>query len=118
MKYLLMLFADEQVGSQIPPADMNKFMDLMYAYEAALTKAGVHVANSALQPTWEAKTIHVDEGEIKVQDGPYAEAREQLGGYYIIECEDMNAAVGWAAQCPAATWGHIEVRPYNQHFRE
>jgi hypothetical protein len=118
MKYLLMLFADEKTGTQIPPAEMNKFMDMMYAYEATLTKAGVHVANSALQPTWTAKTINVDNGELKVHDGPYAETREQFGGYYIIDCADMDAAVDWAAKCPAATWGKIEIRPYNEHFRE
>ena len=80
MKYLLMLYADEKIGAQIPPAEMSKAMDLMYAYEAALTKAGVQVANAGLAPTWDAKTISLETGELKVHDGPYAETREQLGG--------------------------------------
>ncbi|MDB5528971.1 MAG: hypothetical protein JWR51_2074 [Devosia sp.] len=118
MKYLLMLYANEKVGTKIPPAEMNKFMDKMYAYEATLTKAGVHIANAALQPTWTAKTINLDDGELKVHDGPYAETKEQFGGYYMIDCPDMDAAVSWAAQCPAATWGRIEIRPYNEYSRE
>jgi len=118
MKYLLMLYADEKVGTKIPPAEMNKFMDLMYAYQDTLTKAGAFIATAPLQPTTAAKTINLDNGELKVHDGPYAETREQFGGYIIIECADMNAAVQWAAKCPAATWGKIEIRPYNEHSRE
>ena len=116
MKYLLMLYANEKQGAKIPPADMSKFMAMMYAYEATLTKAGVHVANSALQPTWSARTIHLDDGELKVHDGPYAETREQFGGYFIIEATDMSAAVKLAALCPAATWGQIEIRPYHPGY--
>jgi hypothetical protein len=118
MKYLLMLYADEKAGSKIPPADMSKFMDRMYAYEASLTKAGAFVATSALAPTWDAKTINLDDGELKVHDGPYAETKEQFGGYYIIEAADMDAAVDWAAKCPAATWGKIEIRPYHDYSRK
>lgn len=114
MKYLLMLYADEKAGAKIPPADMSRFMDMLYAYEAALTKAGAFVATAPLQPTTTARTIHLDDGELKVHDGPYADTREQFGGYYIIDCPDMDAAIAWAAQCPAATWGRIEIRPYHQ----
>lgn len=114
MKYLLMLYADEKAGAKILPADMSRFMDMMYAYEAALTKAGAFVATAPLQPTTTARTIHLDDGELKVHDGPYADTREQFGGYYIIDCPDMDAAIAWAAQCPAATWGKIEIRPYHQ----
>ena len=112
MKFLLMLFADEKAGSQIPPEKMAGFMDQMYAYQDALTKAGAFVATAGLAPTWDAKTVQVQDGELKVHDGPYAETREQLGGYYMIEAPDMEAALKLAAQCPAATWGHVEVRPY------
>ena len=114
MKYLLMLYADEKQGAKISPADMSKFMDLMYAFEAALTKAGAFVATAPLQPTSAAKTINLDDGELKVHDGPYAETREQFGGFYIIEAPDMDTAISWAARCPAATWGKIEIRPYHQ----
>ena len=118
MKYLLMLYADEKAGARIPPDQMSKFMATMYAYEATLTKAGVFVATAPLQPTSSAKTIHLDDGQLKVHDGPYAETKEQFGGYYIIDCPDMDAAMSWAAKCPAATWGQIEIRPYNEYSRE
>jgi Uncharacterized protein conserved in bacteria len=125
MRYLLMLYADENAGAAIPPQDMAKAMDTMYAYQEALTKAGAFVSTSALAPTTQARTLRMEGGEVrqtgagfvneggalKVQDGPYAEAREQFGGFFIIEAEDMDAAVKWAARCPAAQWGPVEIRP-------
>lgn len=112
MKYLLMLYADEKVGNQIPKDEMAKFMARMHAYQDALTKAGAFVSTAGLTPTWDAKTIALENGDLKVHDGPYAETREQFGGYYMIEAPDMDAAVKLAAQCPAATWGKIEIRPF------
>ncbi len=105
MQYLLMLYADEKAGAEIPPEDMAGAMQEMAAYQAGLEKAGAFIGNSGLQPTWEAHRPfawravrsrsrprlpgHVyfanEGGELKVHDGPYAETREQLGGYYIIE---------------------------------
>jgi len=113
MKFLLMLYAEEKVGLAIPPEQMAGFMDQMYAYQQTLEKAGGFVATSALQPTTAARTVSTAGGELKVHDGPYAETREQFGGYFIIEAPDMDRAVELAAQCPAAGWGSIEVRPYH-----
>ena len=110
MRYLLMLFAEEAVGLQIPADEMAGYMGQMHAYRAALIKAGAFVETAPLMPTTTACTIRVQDGETTVQDGPYAETREQLGGYYIIEAPDMDAARTGAARCPAATWGAIEVR--------
>lgn len=110
MKYMLLLFAEERVGLQIPPDQMAGFMQQMYAYRDALRKADAFVATAPLMPTTEACTVRVQDGQMKVEDGPYAETREQLGGYYVIEAPDMDAARKWAARCPAATWGTIEVR--------
>ena len=108
MKYMLMLYADEKAGAQIPPDQMAKVMQTMGAYQQALEKAGAFIATSALAPTWDAKTLRMEGGEIKVRgpgeyvneggelkvhDGPYAETREQLGGYFIIEAPDMDAAL-------------------------
>lgn len=112
MKYLLMLFADEKAGNAIPPEQMAGFMKQMHTYQATLEKAGAFVATAGLSPTWDARTVAVENGELKVHDGPYAETREQLGGYYIIEASDMSKATELAALCPAATWGKIEIRPY------
>jgi hypothetical protein len=124
MKYMLMLYADQRAGSEIPDEDMAKAMETMYSYQEALTKAGAFLATSALTPTWQAKTLRMEGGEItnrdgtfvneggelKVHDGPYAETREQFGGYFLIDVPDMDTALKWAARCPAAQWGPIEVR--------
>lgn len=131
MKFLLMLYADEKAGAQIPPDQMQKAMETMFAYQAALEKAGAFVATAALMPTGEAKTLTMEGGdiarqpdgsfvneggELRVHDGPYAETREQLGGYYIIDAPDMDAAIQWAKRCPAAQWGSIEIRPYRPEY--
>lgn len=131
MKYMLMLYADEKAGAQIPADDMAKAMEDLYAYQDALTKAGAFVATAALARTWDAMTLRMEGGEVKVQadghfvneggelkvhDGPYADTREQFGGYFIIKAPDMDAALKWAARCPAAQWGSIEVRPYMEGF--
>lgn len=110
MRYMLMLYADEAAGSKIPPEEMGKYMGQMYAYREALTKAGAFVETNPLARTDTACTVRMVDGEMKVHDGPYAETREQFGGYFIIEAPDMDAARTWAARCPAATWGTIEVR--------
>ncbi|WP_224703226.1 YciI family protein [Devosia aquimaris] len=116
MNYLLMLFADEKAGMAIPPDQMAGFMNQMAAYQATLEKAGAFVGTAALQTTDTARTITTQGGELKVHDGPYADTREQFGGYFIIAAPDMAAAIALAAQCPAATWGHIEIRPYHPQF--
>lgn len=127
MRYMLMLYADEKAGAQIPPDQMQKAMETLYAYQEALTKAGAFVMTAPLARTHEAKTLHMeggdatfrdgkgaafvnDTGELKVHDGPYAETREQFGGFYIIEAADMDEAIAWARKCPAAQWGPVEVR--------
>lgn len=116
MKFLLMLYADEKAGAAIPPDQMAGFMGQMAAYQGALEKAGAFVATAALQMTPNARTLTTNGGELKVHDGPYADTREQFGGYFIIEAPDMAGAVELAAQCPAASWGSIEVRPYHPGY--
>jgi hypothetical protein len=130
MKYMLMLYADEKAGAEIPPELMAQAMQTLGAYQQALTKAGAFVATAALLPTWEAKTLRMEGGEIverhgaflneggelRVHDGPYADTREQFGGYYIIDVPDMTAAIDWARKCPAAQWGPIEIRPYHPDY--
>ena len=131
MRYMLMLYADEKSGEAIPPDQMKLAMDTLYAYQDALTKAGAFVATAPLARSWDARTLRMDGGEItrgedgafqnkggelRVHDGPYAETREQFGGYYIIEAADMDEAIAWARRCPAAQWGPIEIRPYVEGF--
>jgi hypothetical protein len=116
MRYLLMLYADEKAGAAIPPADMAGYMGQMNAYKDMLSKAGAFVTAEPLGRTNRASTIRVQKGKLHVQHGPYAETREQLGGYYIIEASDMDEARRLAALCPAATWGAIEIRPIGADF--
>ena len=125
MRYLLMLYADEKAGAAIPADQMQKAMETMFAYQDTLTKAGAFVMTAPLSPTHEARTLSMAGGEVRpnsdgafvaeggrlqVHDGPYADTREQFGGFYIIEAADRDEAVAWAAKCPAAQWGSIEVR--------
>jgi hypothetical protein len=81
------------------------------AYTLALKEAGVMVGGAALQPPPTATTVRRRDGRRDVQDGPYAEAKEQLGGYYVIDVPDLDRALEWAARCPAAASGAVEVRP-------
>lgn len=110
MRYLLMLHADETVGAALKPEEMKAGMDLMAAYAQALEKAGAFVATEALDFASSGSLVTVRDGETRVQDGPFVESREQFGGYFIIEAADEDEARKWAARCPGATWGTVEVR--------
>ena len=82
-----------------------------FEYTEALRDAGVHVAGEALQPVDSATTVRVRDGETQIIDGPFAETKEFLGGYYILDCPDLDTALGWAAKMPNIHYGTIEVRP-------
>ena len=130
MQYMLLLFADETVGANFTKQDMERAMAIMGAYNETLRKAGAMVMTAPLFRTPDAKTVRMEGGtvdpatftsqggELKVHDGPYAETREQLGGFYIIEAENMDEAVAWAGKCPAAQWGSIEVRQIFETYAE
>jgi hypothetical protein len=82
-----------------------------FEYTQALQDAGVHVAGEALQPVDSATTVRVRDGETQIIDGPFAETKEFLGGYYILDCPDLDTALGWAAKMPNIHYGTTEVRP-------
>lgn len=110
-EYMLLLHADEKAGSALPPEVMAGWMEKMNAFADALRKAGAHVGHGALGLSTSASIVSLDEeGEMRVEDGPFAETREQLGGYYLIRAKDLAKAQQWAAKCPAAIWGHVEIR--------
>ena len=81
------------------------------AYTEAMTKAGTLVVRHRLRPKTTASSVRVRDGKIEVLDGPYAESKEQLGGYHMIDVADLDAALSWTARCPGAQYGTIEVRP-------
>ena len=111
MKYMLLIYSSESTFQALPKAEVERAIAAYHAYTEALTQAGVRVASDRLQPIASATTVRVTNGKTNVLNGPYAETREQLGGFYMIDVPDLDAALSWAARCPGASHGAIEVRP-------
>jgi hypothetical protein len=111
MQYLLMIYGNESAMMNAPKEASSQVLTAYMAYTEAIKKAGVLVGSNRLRPTSEATTVRVPNGKKSVVNGPFAETKEQLGGYYLIEAPDLDAALSWAARCPGAQHGAIEVRP-------
>jgi hypothetical protein len=111
MKYMLMIYGDEAGESKTPASDMNQIMAAYQAYSEALLEAGVMSGGERLHPSSTATTVRVAGGKTSVLNGPYAESREQCGGFYLIDVPDLDSALSWAARCPGASHGVVEVRP-------
>ena len=111
MKYLLMIYASEAEENAMSPEETGKLMQAYGPYTEALIKAGALQAGERLRPIADATSVRVRNGKTEVLNGPYAETREQLGGYYQIDVPDLDAALAWAARCPSSSYGTIEVRP-------
>ena len=111
MKYLLTIYADESRYATMTPADSAALMEAYGRFGTEAEAAGVLVGGEGLQPTATATTVRVRDGETLLTDGPFAETREQLGGYYLLDCADLDEANGWAAKIPDAAVGAVEVRP-------
>ena len=110
MQYLLALYADESNFARMTPEQQQQGYAAYMAYTQALKDAGAHVSSNRLRPSSTATTLRTTDGKIKVLDGPFAESREQLAGYYLIDVADLDAAMTWAARCPGAQHGTVEVR--------
>ena len=111
MKYLLNIYASESQEHAMSPEATGQLMQAYGAYTEALVKAGVMQGAERLRPSTDATSVKVRGGKTEVLNGPYAETREQLGGYYVIDAPDLDAALSWAARCPTSSYGTIEVRP-------
>ena len=112
MKYLLALIGDESGSADRTPDQQAQAMRAWDAYTQALVEAGVFVGGEGLAPSSTATTVQIrDGGDPIVSDGPFAETKEQLGGYYLLDCKDLDEAIRWAAQIPGAQDGSVEVRP-------
>lgn len=111
MQYLLMLYVEEAGWSKLTKAQQEQGVAAYAAYTEALTKAGALKGSNRLQPSSAATTVRIANGKSQVLDGPYVESKEQIGGYYLIDVPDLDAAISWAARCPAASHGVVEVRP-------
>ena len=111
MKYMLLLFASEAAQQAASKTDTDQMHAAYGAYTQAMIKAGVMGGGERLKPSTSATTVRISGGKTKVVNGPYAESKEQLGGYYLIEANDADEAVAIAAKIPGARFGSIEVRP-------
>ena len=111
MQYLLLQYGNETAMLSLPREEATQLHGAYVAYTEAMKKAGAYVGNRGLRPTADATTVRTTGGKASVLNGPFAETKEQLAGYYLIEAPDLDAALSWAKRHPAAAYGAIEVRP-------
>jgi hypothetical protein len=111
MKYLLAIYVNEADEAKKSQEAQKAEMDAYWAFTDAVHKAGVHVAGEALHPTSSATTVRVSAGKTTPTDGPFAETKEQLGGFYILDCKNLDEAIEWAAKIPHAAQACVEIRP-------
>jgi hypothetical protein len=111
MEYILLLYINEAGWPKLTKAEQEQGTAAYMAYAEALRNAGVFKGSSRLGSSSTATTVRAADGKPQVLDGPYADSKEQLGGYFIIEAPDLDAAISWAARCPTVGHGVVEVRP-------
>lgn len=111
MKYLFLIYEEEKLAEKMPKAEVDKVNAEYYAYMEDTKNSGNLIAGDPLQPTHTATTVRVRKGKMITTDGPFAETKEQLGGYFLMEAGDLNEAIRLASKIPAARSGSIEVRP-------
>jgi hypothetical protein len=111
MQYLLAIYRSEAELGKLSQADRKQMMADYGAFTQSIVQSGHFKAGDGLQPSTTATTVRVRDGKILTTDGPFAETREQLGGYYLVEAKDLDTAIGIAARIPGAKNGSIEVRP-------
>jgi hypothetical protein len=111
MKYLLTIYGDESGFEDVNEEDGRQMLEAYTRFGQEAGEAGVLLGGEGLQPTATATTVRVQDGDRVVTDGPFAETKEQLGGYYLVECKDQDEAIEWAAKIPGAQHGSVEVRP-------
>jgi hypothetical protein len=107
MKYMLLIYEDDAERVE----KMDERMPFCGAYVEAMKKAGIYVVGERLRAVGSTTSVRVSDGRAHVVDGPYVEAKEQLGGFHVIDVPDLDTALAWAARCPSASRGVVEVRP-------
>ena len=108
-QYMLLIYSP--TDTQRPPEELEAEMPRWFSYTQELQESGAMVAGDALQPVDTATTVRVRDGETVISDGPFAETKEALGGYYLVDVPDLDAALAWAAKIPNVGYGSVEVRP-------
>ncbi len=111
MQYMALIYDSEHNRTSMSPDEHKQLMADYVAFTQEAKQAGVFLAGDALNPVDTATTVRIREGQVLTTDGPFAETKEQLGGYYLLECKDLDEALHWAAKIPTARLGSIEVRP-------
>jgi len=111
MKYMLLIYDDTKVWEKFSEEQRKQGMDMYMKFTQEVKSSGHYVSSNQLQPASVATSVRTRDGKRLVTDGPYAETREQLGGYYMIEAKDLDEAIAIAARVPSAQWGVVEVRP-------
>lgn len=116
MKYMMLIYETPQNLESRKDAGHDPYVAAWKAYHKALVAAGAYVSGAPLKDVATATTVRLKDGKRHVQDGPFAEAKDQLGGFTILDVASLDAALEWAARCPAATSGAVEVRPIDVDF--
>jgi hypothetical protein len=111
MRYLMLIYGGEAAMEDASPEERDASMAEWFTYTRQMGEAGVMVAGDALMPTRTATSVRVRDGKDLVTDGPFAETKETLGGYYLMEVPSVDEAIAWAKRCPGAAYGTIELRP-------
>ena len=111
MKYLCLIYDEEKTYAGMSKAEGDAFMGEYFAFTEGIKKSGHYIGGEALKPVNTATTVRIRNGKVSTTDGPFAETKEQLGGYYLIEARDLNEAIQIAAKIPSARLGSVEVRP-------
>lgn len=111
MRYTLLAHYSEDAGQSLPAEMLEEGKRAMASYAATLQAAGVLIGAEVLRPSDSTTTVRVRDGAVQVQDGPFADTKEQLGGTFVIDVADLDAAIAWAQQAPPVHWGAVEIRP-------
>jgi len=111
MKYLCLIYDSESTWATMSKEQADALMGEYFAFTEAIRQSGQYLAGEALQPVQTATTVRIRNGKLSTTDGPFAETKEQLGGYYLIEAKDLNDAIQVASRIPSAKLGSVEVRP-------
>jgi len=111
MQYILLIYGDESSWGSASPEEQAKSMQEWVDYTQFLKDKGYHLAGDALHPTSDATTVRVRDGKTITTDGPFAETKEQLGGYYLVDCKDLDEAIEASARMPVGPHGTVEIRP-------
>ncbi len=111
MQYICLIYADETTGPQPGTPEFDDYMNDYFTFTKKVQDDGVFVAGDALQSVATATTVTNENGKTETMDGPFAETKEQLGGYYLLDCENLDQALKYAAMIPSTSHGRVEVRP-------